>query len=127
VVCVTGDGAAGFNFMEMQSAARENLKVRTIVFAEGSWSMEEPNEQRLYGKTFGTSMGAIRWDKVADGLGCASFYVEQMEDLEPTLIKAREASGPAVICIRSSREANLAIPMELGLRFAEVYQGPIGQ
>ena len=127
VVCVTGDGAAGFNFMEMQSAARENLKVRTIVFAEGSWSMEEPNEQRLYGKTFGTSMGTIRWDKVADGLGCASYYVEQMEELEPALIKAREASGPAVICIRSSREANLAIPMELGLRFAEVYQGPMGQ
>ena len=127
VVCVTGDGAAGFNFMEMQSAARENLKVRTIVFAEGSWSMEEPNEQRLYGKTFGTSMGAIRWDKVADGLGCASFYVEQMEDLEKALNSARDADGPAVVCIRSSREANLAIPGELGLRFAEVYQGPIGQ
>ena len=30
VVCVTGDGAAGFNFMEMQSAAREGLKVTRI-------------------------------------------------------------------------------------------------
>jgi Thiamine pyrophosphate enzyme, C-terminal TPP binding domain len=36
VVCISGDGAAGFNFMEMQSAARENLKLVTIVFAEGS-------------------------------------------------------------------------------------------
>ena len=47
VVCVSGDGAAGFNFMEMQSAAREGLKIRVIVFAEGSWTMEEPNERRL--------------------------------------------------------------------------------
>ncbi len=31
VVCVTGDGAAGFNFMEMQSAARERLKITVIV------------------------------------------------------------------------------------------------
>ena len=69
VVCVTGDGAAGFNFMEMQSAAREGLKVCTIVFAEGSWTMEEPNERRLWGKTFGTAMGTVRWDKVAEGLG----------------------------------------------------------
>src|SRR5713101_2511898 len=127
VVCVTGDGAAGFNFMEMQSAARESLKVRTVVFAEGSWTMEEPNERRLYGKTFGTAMGTIRWDKVAEGLGCESFYVERLEDLEVALNNAREASGPAVVCIRSDRDANLAIPGELGVRFGEVYQGPMGQ
>src|SRR5438094_8554 len=47
VVCVTGDGAAGFHFMEMQSAAREGAKITVIVFAEGSWSMEVPNEQLL--------------------------------------------------------------------------------
>ena len=127
VVCVTGDGAAGFNFMEMQSAAREGLKTRTIVFAEGSWTMEEPNERRLYGKTFGTAMGTVRWDKVAEGLGCAGFFVDRQEDLEPALNRAREANGPAVICVKSDRDANLAIPPELGLRFAEVYQGPIGQ
>lgn len=113
--------------MEMQSAARENLKIRTAVFAEGSWTMEEPNERRLYGKTFGTAMGTIRWDKVAEGLGCESFYVERMEDLEAALNSAREASGPAVVCIRSDRDANLAIPGELGVRFGEVYQGPMGQ
>ncbi|MGH7925179.1 MAG: thiamine pyrophosphate-binding protein [Candidatus Binatus sp.] len=126
VVCVSGDGAAGFNFMEMQTAAREGLKVRVIVFAEGSWSMEEPNEKRLWGKTFGTEMGTVRWDKVAEGLGCKSFYVERMEDLEAALKGAKSADGPAVICLKTNREANLAIPGELGLRFAEVYQGPMG-
>jgi thiamine pyrophosphate-dependent acetolactate synthase large subunit-like protein len=50
-----------------------------------------------------------------------------LEDLEPALNQAREANGPAVICLRTDRDANLAIPAELGLRFAEVYQGPIGQ
>jgi acetolactate synthase I/II/III large subunit len=127
VVCVTGDGAAGFNFMEMQSAAREGLKVRTVVFAEGSWTMEEPNERRLYGKTFGTAMGTVRWDKVAEGLGCESFYVERLEDLEAALNRARDANGPAVVCVKTDRDANLAIPPELGLRFVEVYQGPMGQ
>src|SRR5438132_49453 len=33
VVCVTGDGAAGFHFMEMQSAAREGARITVIVFA----------------------------------------------------------------------------------------------
>jgi acetolactate synthase I/II/III large subunit len=127
VVCVTGDGAAGFNFMEMQSAAREHLKVRTIVFAEGAWTMEEPNELRLYGKTFGTEMGKVRWDLVGEGLGCAGFFVEQIEDLESALRRASEVDGPAVVCIRSDRQANLSVPMDLLMRFAEVYQGPMGQ
>ena len=126
VVCVSGDGAAGFNFMEMQTAAREGLKIRVIVFAEGSWTMEEPNERRLWGKTFGTEMGTVRWDTVAAGLGCKSFYVERMEDLEAALNGAKSADGPAVICLKTNRDANLAIPGELGLRFGEVYQGPMG-
>ena len=126
VVCVSGDGAAGFNFMEMQSAAREGLKVRTVVFAEGSWTMEEPNERMLYGRTFGTEMGTVRWDRVAEGLGCQAFYVDRMEDLEAALKGAKGSDGPAVVCLKTNRDANLAIPMELGLRFAEVYQGPMG-
>ena len=70
VVCVTGDGAAGFHFMEMQSAVREDARFTTVVVSEGSWSMEVPNEQMLYGKNFGTEMGTIRWDIVSQGLGC---------------------------------------------------------
>jgi acetolactate synthase I/II/III large subunit len=127
VVCVTGDGAAGFNFMEMQSAARENLKLTTIVFAEGSWTMEEPNERRLYGRTFGTEMGTVRWDRVGEGLGCEAHYVDRLEDLEPALKRARDAKGPVVVCVKTDRDANLAVPMDLLLRFAEVYQGPMGQ
>jgi len=126
VVCVTGDGAAGFNFMEMQSAARDGVKVTTIVFAEGSWTMEEPNERMLYGQTFGTSQGTIRWDRVAEGLGCHGEYAERIEEVEPALRRAQAAKGPAVVCLRTSRDANLGIPTELMIRFAEVYQGPMG-
>lgn len=126
VVCVTGDGAAGFNFMEMQSAAREGLKITTVVCAEGSWTMEEPNELLRYGRTFGTHMGEVRWDRVAEGLGCSSGYAEQLPELEAALQQAREAEGPTVICVKTSREANLAAPGELLQRFLEVYQGPLG-
>jgi acetolactate synthase-1/2/3 large subunit len=126
VVCVTGDGAAGFNFMEMQSAAREGLDITTVVFAEGSWTMEEPNERMNYGRTFGTEMGTVRWDVVGEGLGCTGIYVERREELEPALERAKAAKGPAVVCLRTSRDANLAMPPGPLLRFVEVYQGPLG-
>ena len=124
VVCITGDGAAGFNVMEMQSAAREGLAITTIVFAEGSWTMEEPNELELYGKTFGTAQGTIRWDLVGEGLGCHSEYVDRIEDLEPALRRAQEHDGPSLVCLRTDHDANLAIPQDMMARFFEVYSGP---
>ena len=126
VVCVSGDGAAGFNFMEMQSAAREGLNITTIVFAEGSWSMEEPNERLRYGRTFGTEMGTVRWDIVGEGLGCTPFYVEKPDEVEPALRRAKETDGPCVVCLRTDHGANLAMPQDPLLRFVEVYQGPMG-
>lgn len=125
VVCITGDGAAGFNIMEMQSAAREHLAITTIVFAEGSWTMEEPNELTLYGKTFGTAQGEIRWDLVAQGLGCHSEYVDRIEDLEPVLRGAKAHDGPSLVCLRTDHDANLAIPEDMLARFFEVYSGPV--
>lgn len=124
VVCVTGDGAAGFHAMEMQSAARDGVKIVTVVFAEGSWTMEEPNERMLYGRTFGTAMGDVRWDKVAEGLGCRGFHVDRLDDLAPALGAARSGDGPALVCIRTDRDANLTIPVAMFGKFFEVYRGP---
>lgn len=124
VVCVTGDGAAGFHFMEMQSAARENLKITTIVFAEGSWTMEEPNQLMRFGRTFGTDMGAVRWDLAAEGLGCDGFYAEGLEEVEAALERARKSPRPAVVCLKTDHNANFALPPSLIQRFVEVYQGP---
>jgi acetolactate synthase-1/2/3 large subunit len=126
VVCVTGDGAAGFHFMEMQSATRERARFTTVVFAEGAWSMEEPNEQMLYGRTFGTTMGTVRWDIVAQGLGCQGFYAETLAEVTEALAQARRGALPAVICVKTDRAANLGVAPEAALRFAEVYQGPMG-
>ncbi len=125
VVCVTGDGAAGFNIMEMQSAARENLNLTTVVFSEGSWTMEEPNERALYGKTFGCDQGDIRWDLVAQGLGCHAEYVDSMDDLEPALRRCQEHDGPSLVCLRTARDANLSVPADMLARFFEVYSGPV--
>jgi acetolactate synthase-1/2/3 large subunit len=124
VVCVTGDGAAGFNAMELQTAAREGLKITFVVMAESEWTMEIPNEMARWGKTFGTGMGKVRWDKVAEGLGCHGEYVDSIEALPAALARAKGSAGPTLVCVRTSKEANLAVP-EAGIaRFFEVYNGP---
>jgi len=124
VVCVTGDGAAGFNAMELQSAAREGLRITFVVMAESEWTMEVPNEVARWGKTFGTGMGEVRWDKVAEGLGCRGEYVDSIEALPGALARARGESRPTLVCVRTSKDANLAVPEAGMARFFEVYNGP---
>ena len=89
--------------------------------------MEEPLELMTYGRTFGTKMGEVRWDKVAEGLGCRAKYVAKLEDLEPALSMAKEGDGPTVVCVRTDQAANLSVPQDVLIRFFEVYQGPVGQ
>jgi acetolactate synthase-1/2/3 large subunit len=111
--------------MEMQTAAREGVAITVVVLAEGSWTMEEPNELDLYGRTFGTRQGEIRWDQVAAGLGCHSEHVDKIEDLDAALGRARAADGPSLVCVRSDHDANLAVPEGMVARFFEVYSGPV--
>ncbi len=124
VVCVTGDGAAGFNIMELQSAAREGVKITVVVLAEGEWTMEIPNEMARWGRTFGTTMGEVRWDVVAQGLGCHGEYVSSLADLPAALERAQRQAGPALVCVRTNKDANLSVPPDIMGRFFEVYFGP---
>ena len=124
VICVTGDGAAGFNVMELQSAARDRIKITVVVMAEGEWTMEIPNEIARYGRTFGTTMGEVRWDVVAQGLGCHGEFVRSIDELPAALERARQADLPALVCVPTSKDANLALPEDIATRFFEVYFGP---
>jgi acetolactate synthase-1/2/3 large subunit len=124
VVCVTGDGAAGFNVMELQSAVRDGIKITVVVMAEGEWTMEIPNEMARYGQTFGTTMGEVRWDVVAQGLGCHGEFVQSLAELPAALERARLQDRPALVCVRTNKEANLAVPPDVMARFFEVYFGP---
>ena len=92
--------------------------------AEGEWTMEIPNEMARWETTFGTTMGNVRWDRVAEGLGCHGQFVESIAELPAALARAQEHNGPSVICVRTSKEANLAVPESIINRFFEVYFGP---
>jgi acetolactate synthase-1/2/3 large subunit len=110
--------------MELQTAAREGLQITFVVMAESEWTMEIPNELARWGRTFGTGMGEVRWDRLAEGLGCHGEFVDSLDAMPAALARARECAGPALVCVRTSKEANLSVP-EAGIaRFFEVYNGP---
>lgn len=126
VYVITGDGAAGFNFMEMETAVREKAKISVIVHAEEHWCMEEIVQLAYFqgdaSKVVACQQYPIRWDRVAEGMGCYGEFVDKTEDLVPAFERAKNHDLPAVVCVKTDSNANLIPP--LADRFMEVYEGP---
>jgi acetolactate synthase-1/2/3 large subunit len=124
VFCITGDGAAGFNFMEMETAVREGVNITVVVHAEGSWCMEEifhvmeQADPETYRSVY---MAPTRWDQIGTAVGCHAEFVERPAQLVPALQRALAEERPSVVCVRTSRESNLVPPGAES--FAEVYTG----
>jgi acetolactate synthase-1/2/3 large subunit len=115
-VCViTGDGAFGFNVMELETAVREKLPVVVIVAVDEAWGMEKtafaaqgfgPGEWAGHG----IDMGAVRYDGIAQMMGCHGELVRTQEELRPALERAVAAGKPAVLHVQVDRDLNTTPP-----------------
>jgi acetolactate synthase-1/2/3 large subunit len=99
VFCVTGDGAFGFNAMEMDTAARHGIEIVVLLGNDAAWGIDKNLQLGIYGKAVITDLAPARYDLVAQGLGCYGELVERPEDLAPALGRALAAGGPALLNI----------------------------
>jgi acetolactate synthase I/II/III large subunit len=111
VLFTTSDSAFLFHIAELEVAARLNLPIVTVVGVDHQWGLEVGVYKRTFGHGKTTEPGvhwskSVRFDKIAEGLGCVGKYVEKAEELGPA-IKAAFASGkPTVIHVPIDPVAN---------------------
>ncbi len=124
VYVINGDGAAGFNFMELETAVREKVKITVMIHAERSWCMEEATQIMEFGdpsKVVGCAQHPVRWDKMAEGIGCYAEYVDKIDALPDAIKRAKDADEPAVVHVATDKTSNL-IPPAADM-FGVVYSG----
>jgi acetolactate synthase-1/2/3 large subunit len=73
-------------------------------------------------KTVACTQLPIRWDKIAEAIGCYGEYVEKLDELEGALKRAKASKLPAVVCVKTDKQSNLIPPG--AEQFEEVYSGP---
>ncbi len=128
-VCViTGDGALGFNIMELETAARENLPVVVVVAVDDAWGMEKTafQSQGFAAKDWadrGIDMNAVRYDGVAQSMGCQGERVDRIEQLGPALERAIASGKPTLLHVQVDRELNTVPPGYEQFRKARSVQG----
>ena len=114
VYCITGDGALGFNVMELETALRENAPVIILVAVDDGWGMERsaytfqgyPPEQHL-GIDLSTQ---TRYDLIAQGMGCYGEKIDDVEQIIPALERAVASGKPAVLHVTVDKTLNADPP-----------------
>ncbi len=111
VYLVSGDGAFGFNAMELETALRSDVPVVCIVSVDGGWGMER-SAHKFKGipkdRYQGTDiLPSTRYDLLAEALGCHGEHVSTIAELAPAIARAVESGKPAVIHVVVDPEVNV--------------------
>jgi acetolactate synthase-1/2/3 large subunit len=111
VYLITGDGAFGFNVMELETALREDVPITCIVSVDRGWGMER-SAHRFKGVQgslqHGTDIASeVRYDLIAEAMGCHGEYVETVAELPEALRRCQDSGRPAVVHAVVDQELNV--------------------
>jgi len=103
VVALPGDGGLLMCAGELLTAAREKLRVITIVFSDASLSLIEIKQQARRLRPAGVALGEVRWPALAESLGVAGFTASSEAELSQVVDRAFACTGPSLIEARIDR------------------------
>jgi acetolactate synthase-1/2/3 large subunit len=106
VVAFCGDGGFLMNVQELETAKRLGTAIVVVVLVDGRLGIIDVNEQRQFGRTFGTDFGNPDFVDLARAFGIAGYAVESAKDLLPTLRHALDLGGPALVAVPWDHVAN---------------------
>jgi acetolactate synthase-1/2/3 large subunit len=121
VISVNGDGAFGFNAMEIDTAVRHGAKAVFIVSNNAAWNIERYDQEVNYGgRIVGTLLRHSDYAAMARALGAHGERVEDGAEL-PAALERALANAPAVIDVVTSQAA-VSSDAKKGLGFVPDYQ-----
>ncbi len=104
VVVATGDGAFGFNAMEIDTAVRHKAPVLVVVANNGAWQIEVHDQTDTHGKVVGTRLQFSDHAAMARAFGMHAERVTRAEDLQAAIRRAL-SNLPALLDVVVSPEA----------------------
>jgi len=104
VVVATGDGAFGFNAIEVDTAVRHQAPVLIVVANNGAWQIEVHDQKVTHGKVVGTQLQFSDHAAMARSFGMHAERVETEAQLKPAIERALK-NRPALLDMIVTPEA----------------------
>jgi acetolactate synthase-1/2/3 large subunit len=114
VVALCGDGGFLMNSQELETARRIGANVTVMVWRDDGYGLIDWKQRNEYGAPFGVEFGNPDFVAYAESFGIAGFRVGTAADLYPTLMRALEVPGPALVEVPVDYRENLRLTDRLG-------------
>jgi acetolactate synthase-1/2/3 large subunit len=117
VLVLSGDGAFGWNGMEMDSAIRHNLPIVVVVSNNAGFTSKQTGRSTASNLSMGNvgrDLGYQRYDKMVEAFGGYGEFVENPADIRPAIERAMASGKPALVNVCTDPEAQATTDMGFG-------------
>ena len=114
VVALCGDGGFLMNSQELETARRIRANVTIVVWRDDGYGLIDWKQRSEFGRPFGVEFGNPDFVAYAQSFGIAGFRPNTAADLYPTLMRALEVDGPALVEVPIDYRENLRLTERLG-------------
>jgi acetolactate synthase-1/2/3 large subunit len=104
VILLTGDGAFGYNVMEIEVCLQEQLPVVVVVAVDGAWGSVQTGLATRYLESTDsmyTRLPFTRFDRLAQSVGAQGIWIDGLDDLAPALHTAITSKQTWVIAVHT--------------------------
>lgn len=107
VLVTMGDGSAGLNIMEFDTAVRFGLPIVMVVSNDCSWGMIRHSQKAAFGpdRLVGCELGEVAYERVVEALGGYGERVDRASDIRPALERAFASGRPACLNVYTDQDA----------------------
>jgi acetolactate synthase-1/2/3 large subunit len=102
VLCVLGDGSAGYHLSEFETAVRYELPIVALIGNDARWAAEWHLQVDRYGpeRAFETTLTEARYERAVEGFGGAGNFITDATQLQPLLAQALDGAWPSCLNVR---------------------------
>lgn len=110
VCLITGDGALGFHFMELETAVRHRLPLVVLVNDDRALGAEMAAHMNHIGHPVEVQFSDVRYDQMMIAMGGHGEFVEHAQDLQPAVRRAFASGKTALVQVRTDPQASYLEP-----------------
>lgn len=115
ILSISGDAGFMMNVQDLETAARLGVNITAMVWCDGEYGLIKWKQQNSFGgKHSELAFNNPDFKKLADAFGIWGRVISKAEDLKPTLKKALNHSGPALIAVPVDYRENMKMSKRLG-------------
>ena len=95
LLLLSGDGAAGFNVTEIETALRFGTPYVAVIAHDGAWGIVADGQEEC--RRVACQFGEIRFDRVAQAFGAEGVYISDPRELQPAIERGLRTDQVVVI------------------------------